>query len=113
MKGFEIMNIFTVFSDIKTFFSNTMNTVCVLLLLACMTNLGFQIKLNYEINVLAKKIELLTQNSETKINKSKQEIINEIKINRDKIHFRYFNLTHSIEDVHGVKINTKNGKIER
>ncbi len=39
----------------------------------------------------------------------KQDII-DIK---SKVHFRYFNLTHSLEDIHKVKINTENGRIIR
>ena len=30
-----------------------------------------------------------------------------------KVDFRYFNTTRSLEDIHGVEINTKNGKLER
>ncbi|MGN0015646.1 MAG: hypothetical protein ACI37T_09545 [Candidatus Gastranaerophilaceae bacterium] len=95
------MNIFTVFSDIKEFFSNIMNTVCVLLLCFCLAILGFQFKITKDLATL-----------EYKIDTSSQKICDEIKINRDKIHFRYFNLTNSLEDINGVKINTKNGKIE-
>lgn len=102
------MNIFTVFSDIKEFFSNIMNTVCVLLLCFCLAILGFQFKLNKDLQGLENKIEVLNLEIDT----STQKICDEIQINRDKIHFRYFNLTNSLEDINGVKINTKNGKIE-
>ena len=42
-----------------------------------------------------------------------KELLAEIKTNRNKIHFRYFNLTRSLEDIHKVKIDTKNGRIEK
>lgn len=32
---------------------------------------------------------------------------------KKKVHFRYFNLTNSLEDIHKVKINTENGRIKR
>lgn len=103
------MNIFTILSDTKAFFSNMMNTVCILLLCFCLIILGFQIKLNRDLKLLANKIEISNQ----QIDNSTQKICEEIKTNRDKIHFRYFNLTHSLEDIHGIKINTRNGKIDR
>ena len=107
------MNIFTIFSDIKSFFSSMLNTVCILLLCFCLAILAFEIKLNNDVQILSKKITDLAQNSSQQIDDSTQKICNEIKTNRDKIHFRYFNITHSLEDIHGVKINTKNGKIDR
>ena len=42
-----------------------------------------------------------------------KELLAEVKTNRNKIHFRYFNLTRSLEDIHNVKIDTKNGRIEK
>lgn len=33
------------------------------------------------------------------------------KVNK-KIEHRYFNITHSLQDIHGVKINTLNGEIK-
>lgn len=44
---------------------------------------------------------------------AQKELMSEIKTNRDKIHFRYFNLTKSLEEIHNVKIDTKNGKLEK
>lgn len=32
---------------------------------------------------------------------------------KKKVHFRYFNLTNSLEDIHKVKINTQNGRIKK
>ena len=45
--------------------------------------------------------------------KAKKELLTEIKTNRDKIHFRYFNLTTSLEELNNVKINTLNGRVEK
>ncbi len=42
-----------------------------------------------------------------------KELLAEVKTNRNKINFRYFNLTRSLEDIHKVKIDTKNGRIEK
>lgn len=44
---------------------------------------------------------------------AQKELMTEIKTNRNKIHFRYFNLTRSLEEIHNVKIDTKNGKLEK
>lgn len=38
---------------------------------------------------------------------------NEISEVKKKVHFRYFNLTNSLEDIHKVIINTENGRIKR
>ena len=46
---------------------------------------------------------------QTDLEDLKQDVI-DIK---SKVHFRYFNLTHSLEDIHNVKINTENGRIIR
>ena len=45
--------------------------------------------------------------------KAKKELLTEIKENRKDVHFRYFNLTTSLEELNNVKINTLNGRIEK
>ena len=42
-----------------------------------------------------------------------KEVLAEIKTNRDKMHFRYFNLTRSLEDINDVKIDTRSGEVKR
>lgn len=41
------------------------------------------------------------------------ELKNEISEVKKKVHFRYFNLTNSLEDIHKVKINTQNGHLKK
>lgn len=45
--------------------------------------------------------------------KNNKEVLAEIKTNRDKIHFRYFNLTRSLEDINDVEIDTRSGEVKR
>ena len=84
------MNLFTLFSDLKAFFCSTLNAFCIFILIINIVILGFLVKLNNDI----------------------KNINTEIKMNRDKLNFRYFNLTQSLEDIHKIKIDTKTGKIE-
>ncbi len=90
------------FSDVKRFLCNEVNRVFVAVVILCILVCYGQvrtekaIKKNYNYNVRAKK-----------------ELITEIKANREKIHFRYFNLTRSLEDLHQVEIDTKDGRVVR
>lgn len=40
-----------------------------------------------------------------------QQVSNEVTEVKKKVNFRYFNLTHSLEDIYNVKINTENGRV--
>lgn len=88
--------------DAKDFLSDTTNRVfaatVALCLLVCYCQIRTEkaIKRIYNYNVKAKK-----------------ELLTEIKTNRDKIHYRYFNLTRTLGELHNVKIDTLNGKIEK
>lgn len=89
-------------SEAQEFLCNEVNRVFVAVVILCILVCYGQvrtekaIKKNYNYNVRAKK-----------------ELITEIKTNREKTHFRYFNLTRSLEEIHNVKIDTKNGKLEK
>lgn len=89
-------------TDVKDFLCNEVNRVFVGVIILCILVCYGQvrtekaIKKSYNYNIRAKK-----------------ELISEIRTNRDKIHFRYFNLIKSLEEIHNVKIDTKNGKLEK
>lgn len=89
--------IFGLFSDVKNYLSEGINFVTLLLIILIITMLSCFYQMNKRIDDL------------------KQDIITvekEIKINRDKIHFRYFNLTKSLEKIHNVEIDTHTGEIK-
>lgn len=90
------------FSDVKNFLCNEVNRVFIAVLIVGALMCWGQ----YRTENLLTKIS--NQNIE-----SQKELTSEIKKNRDKIHFRYFNLTKSLEEIHKVKIDTKNGRLER
>lgn len=81
----------TLFSDVKRFIryvqkrSYIIQTITLILLIAFIARQEY---VNREINA------------------------NIIKVNK-KVDFRYFNLTRSLESIHKVEINTRDGKIER
>lgn len=89
-------------SDVKKFLCNETNRIFFaviivgVLLLYCQHRTELQIEKIYNYNVDTKK-----------------ELISEIHTNRSKIHFRYFNLTRSLEEIFAVKIDTKDGKLEK
>lgn len=88
--------------DTKEFLCNETNRVFVSVIVLCLLVCYCQIRTekaikrvyNYDI-------------------KAKKELLTEIKTNRDKIHFRYFNLTTSLEELNNVKIDTLNGRVEK
>ncbi len=82
-----------------------LNLVIKLLLLIIMLVIvmfGFQI-FTFS-NYTKSKYGCITQSDVTQFNE-------EIKDIKKKVHFRYFNLTRSLEDIHNVKINTENGHV--
>ena len=88
--------------DAKEFLCNETNrvfiSVIVLCLLVCYCQIRTEkaIKRVYNYDVKAKK-----------------ELLTEIKENRKDVHFRYFNLTTSLEELNNVKIDTLNGRVEK
>ena len=69
-------------SDAKSFLGDKINRVFIAVILLCIINAGGIFYLNKQI----------------------ENCIN-------KVHFRYFNLTKSLEEIHNVEINTHDGKI--
>lgn len=99
---FKMKNFSLFITDAKVFLSNELNRVFVAVVI-----LG--ILMCYGQHRTEEALSKVSSQS----TESQKELISEIKKNRDKIHFRYFNLTKSLEEIHKVKIDTKNGKLER
>ena len=84
-------NLNLLFSDVKEFLSNEINRLTVIVLVLCVgCGYGFY-----------KTHEQITSVQES------------VKKCEKKVDFRYFNLTRSLEDINHVKIDTKNGRIEK
>lgn len=94
--------IYGLFMDAKEFFSNGVNGVTVLLIISIIISCAWNYKIEKEIKALSVKQQ-----------SNQVALMNEIESNRKKIHFRYFNLTKSIEDIAGVQIDTKDGSVIR
>ena len=88
--------------DAKEFLCNETNRVFVAVVCLCLLVCYFQIRTEKAI----KRV----YNYDVK---AKKELLTEIKSNRDKIDFRYFNLTRTLEDLHNVKIDTHYGRVEK
>ena len=102
-KGLDMKNSFgLLLSEAQEFLCNEVNrvfaAVVILCILVCYGQVRTEkaIKKNYNYNVQAKK-----------------ELFTEINTNRKKTHFRYFNLTRSLEEIHNVKIDRENGRLEQ
>lgn len=82
----------------SNFFKNLLNVV----LLICLINTGFSVFIylqTVEINKAILKIEQTEKDLQI--------------LTKKKIDHRYFNLTKSLEEIHGIKINTKNGELKK
>ena len=93
MKNFNLL-----FSDVKDFMANEVNRMFVLFLSITFCILIF---IHFEIQNLKKFVILKSENLEQEITKT-----------RKRIDFRYFNTTRTLEDLHKVKIDTKNGDLK-
>lgn len=91
-----------VICDVKEFMSDKVNLV----LIAIIVFMGVGLYGQYRLEKIGN--DILAENQ-----KMKTEILNEIKTNRKKMHFRYFNLTRSLEDIYDVEIDTRNGEEKR
>lgn len=88
--------------DAKDFLSDAANRVLVAVIVLCFAVCYCQVRTEKAI----KRV----YNYDVK---AKKELLTEIKSNRDKIDFRYFNLTRTLEDLHNVKIDTHYGRVEK
>ena len=79
----------TISHGLKVFFAEKINVLCALVLLPLLFNAFLFIEIKNTQNLLLKRCEKLD----------------------DKIDYRYFNLTRSIQDIHGVNIDTKRGNV--
>ena len=91
-------NINLLFSDVKNFMANEVNRVFVLFMVI---TLSIGLFLHWEIQNLKRFIV----SSDTKL---KEEITK----TRKRIDYRYFNTTRTLEDLHNVRIDTKNGDLK-
>lgn len=78
-------------SDLKEFFDNGINRLTVIVLLFALAILATGITTNVNICQLKKLVQTESKNT------------------RNSVHFRYFNLTNSLEDIHRIKLDTKDG----
>lgn len=89
-------------SDAKDFLCSEANRIFVAVLICGTLICYFQYR-----------TECILASMQTQNKIDNQRIISEVKTTRDKVHFRYFNLTKSLEEIHNVEINTLNGKLEK
>lgn len=82
---------------VRSFFTNALNIV----LIVCIVNTVF--------SVLAYRQALVNKEEIRKIEERAE--LSHVDIKK-KIDHRYFNLTKSAEEIHGVKINTLNGELK-
>ena len=91
-------NINLLFSDVKNFMAKEVNRVFVLFMVI---TLSIGLFLHWEIQNLKKFII----SGDTKLEE-------EITKTRKRIDYRYFNTTRTLEDLHNVRIDTKNGDLK-
>ncbi len=91
-------NINLLFSDVKNFMAKEVNRVFVLFMVI---TLSIGLFLHLEIQNLKRFIV----SSDTKLEE-------EITKTRKRIDYRYFNTTRTLEDLHNVRIDTKNGDLK-
>lgn len=94
--------IYGLFADVKEFFNQGMNGILTILIICMVLIIGYNYKISSDITDLRRNQE-----------SNQAEIIKEIENNRKKIHYRYFNLTKSLEDINNVEINTRDGSVLR
>ena len=93
MKNFNLL-----ISDVKCFMANEVNRLFIFIILI---NIGVGIFLHIE-NLKLK--ETIIENTE--------RIEQQITQTRKRVDYRYFNTTRTIEDLYGVKVNTKDGYLK-
>ena len=91
-----------IIADIKKCIKTSINALFLFILTISIVNFFMLLDVRNKIQ------EEINENRITQKN-----IIEEIQTNRKKIHYRYFNLTNSLESIYDIKLNTYNGKIER
>lgn len=102
MKGLIMKNLKLLFIDAKDFLSNEVNRVFIAVII-----LGLSILyMIYNGNSSILK-------SYENILKSNEEILKAIDKTNDKVDFRYFNTTSSLEDIYDIEIDTKTGKVKK
>ncbi len=97
-----VSNVTILFKDVKNFLLNEVNRVFIAVVIVGILTC---------YNCVRTEILFIKLEKQQKINQ--EELLNSDKKIIDKIHFRYFNITKSLEEIHKIKIDTKNGKLEK
>lgn len=82
----------------REYFSNVLNII----LLVCIANTVFSVFLFLQVSEHKTELNRIVKSSEVSHNALK-----------NKIDHRYFNLSRTLEEIHEVKINTKNGELKK
>lgn len=97
-----VNNATILFKDVKNFLSSEVNRVFISVVIVGLIS----VYNCYRTEVLINELKEQIKTNQTELLASDKKII-------DKVHFRYFNTTKSLEEIHNIKINTKNGKLEK
>lgn len=93
--SYSASNLKRLFIDTKSFLSDEIN------------------RINFVSVIIILGIFYMFYNIKTEITQQNDEIINRIEKTERKVDFRYFNTVKTLEEIHNIEINTKNGKIIR
>ena len=97
-----VNNASILFKDVKNFLCNEVNRVFIAVVMV-----GLLVCYNcLRVEMLFYELKQTNANNQKELLEADKKIIS-------KVHFRYFNLTKSLEEIHNVKINTKDGKLEK
>ncbi|MFR1671627.1 MAG: hypothetical protein ACLSWI_01630 [Candidatus Gastranaerophilaceae bacterium] len=101
MKGNFMRGLNLLFSDAKDFFANEMNRVFIAVILIGLVSYYMIYTLNLSIIKLNSNMEEYNTN-----------LLKAIDETENKVDFRYFNTTKTLEEIHNVKVNTKTGELK-
>lgn len=95
-------NINLLFSDAKDFLSSELNRVFVAVVL-----------IGIILGLIIYNCTTAIFKSNSEILKSNKELMQKIEKTKDRVDYRYFNTTTSLEQIHNVKIDTHNGELKK
>lgn len=106
-------NLNLLFADAKDFLSNEVNRVFLAVIIFSLV-IGYMVYNNN--SAINKSTEVILKSNEEvlkALENSNTEIIQAVNDVEDKVDFRYFNTTKSLEKIHNVEINTKTGELKK